>query len=141
MVQYANKILNEFNPMIRPDVYRFTRILQLLIHYELHNSYLLKYLIRSTQIYLKKKNRLYQIESIFLKFMHKSLDFKTQEQTQQGLQNLQTTILKLTKKNSFESHALLHFDFLTWLDSKLNNESFVQIKQRKWQNTSQSDAL
>ncbi len=138
---YANKIINEFKPVVRLDVYRFTRILQLIIHYELNNSYLLKYLIRSTQIYLKKQNRLYQIESVFLKFMQKSLTFTTAQETKEGLQNLYATIVELTQKNSFESHALLHFDFLTWLDSKLNGVSFVLIKQKKWQNISQNKNL
>ena len=43
---------------------------------------------------------------------------------------LKTDLLNITK-NQFEAKVMDHFDFISWLESKIENKPFVEILKEK----------
>jgi hypothetical protein len=68
---YLNNILNDNEQKLRQDIYSFSRIFNLILHYELGNIDLLDYLIKSAGRYFSKNDRLNTIELTFIKYFRK----------------------------------------------------------------------
>lgn len=130
-LKYVNKILNEVEGKLRMDLFAFARILNLIIHYELGNFDLLEYTIKSTSRYVKKNNRNYAFESMFLKYMRKLIKAKSVIVKQDILRSLKSDILVLFKDQSYERVVMLYFDFIAWIDSKIERKPFVEVKRNK----------
>lgn len=127
---YLNEILN--NPSdTRRDLHCFSKILGLIIHFELNNTELLEYSIRSTYRYLLKRKRLYKFEDAILNFIRKNI-FKENTYTEliEAFKGLHIELLKLSK-NPFEKRALDYFDFISWLESKIEKRPFAEIIKEK----------
>ncbi len=128
-LNYINKVLNEFDEQTRPDVYYWAKIVNLLIHYELQNYQLLKYIIRSTQNYLKKRKQLYKAETLVIDFLNKAL--RTNE-----AEKLKPILIKTLEKfnllyqDEYEQRAANYFDFTNWLAAKIKGKTFAEIIQQ-----------
>lgn len=70
-LSFINEVLNDNEQNLRQDIYGFSRLLNLILHYELENYDFLEYAIKSTNRYLSKTKRNYQIESVFIKYIRK----------------------------------------------------------------------
>lgn len=128
---YINKILNNPLQNIREDLYCFSKIISLLIHYELGNLDLLRYTVKSTYRYLYKKNRLYQFETIFLHFIKERVrNTESKKELIETFKELKKE-LELLIEDSFEKKALDYFDFISWLESKIENKPFAEIVRGK----------
>lgn len=128
---YLNKILNE--PVdIRNDIQDFARILSLIVHFELGNMDLLEYTVKSTYRFLYKRNRLYQFETILLRFIRKVLP-KIHPETSGLLLAFKKLKIELEKvvKDPFERKALDYFDFISWLESKIEKRAFAEVVREK----------
>ncbi|MBI2271893.1 MAG: hypothetical protein HYU69_16245 [Bacteroidetes bacterium] len=127
---YLNKILN--NPLdARSDLHCFSKIISLIIHFELNDTELLEYSIKSTYRYLLKRNRLYKFEDAILNFIRKKIFKKnTYKDLIEAFKELCEELLKLSK-NPFEKRALEYFDFISWLESKIENRSFAEVVREK----------
>ena len=128
-LDWVNRLLDEPDLKTREDLYSFGRILNLFIHYELGNDQLLEYIVKSTYRFLLKRKRLYKAESIVLKFLKKYPTF-TDRQIMNGFREMHTELSSLTK-NEFEARAFEYFDFLSWLESKLENRDFEKVSIEK----------
>jgi hypothetical protein len=128
-LDWVNRLLDEPDLKTREDLYSFGRILNLFIHYELGNDQLLEYIVKSTYRFLLKRKRLYKAESIVLKFLKKYPNF-TDKQIMKGFREMHTELSSLTK-NEFEARAFEYFDFLSWLESKLENLDFEEVSIEK----------
>ncbi len=117
---WINRILNESDPRVRPDSQGYARILNLVIHLELGNSDLFASLIPATERFLKKNRMLYQVETVFLGFMKKSLAPATTKGRLLLLSGLKKKLAALSK-DPLERNAFLHFDYLEWLESKMSD--------------------
>ncbi len=124
-LDWINQLLDEPDVKTREDLYSFGRILNLFIHYELGNDQLLEYIVKSTYRFLLKRKRLYKAESIVLKFLKKYPNF-TDRQILKGFREMYIELSSLTK-NEFEARAFEYFDFLSWLESKLENRDFEEV--------------
>jgi len=129
--KYLNKILNEAEMDLRDDVQSFGRILSLIIHYELGNTELLEYNVRSTYRYLLKRNRLYKVETVILGFIRKKMPrINSPKELREALKELKEALEKVTQ-DAFEKKALEYFDIIAWLESKVSNISFEEaVKSR-----------
>jgi hypothetical protein len=124
----------------RSDVYCFAHILSLIIHFELQNKELLVYRIRSTYRLLDRRNKLHEFEKHIFSFLRNSLDRKGKKaDITKGFLKLKNNIEKSTK-NKVEQNALSLFDLISWLESKIENKSFMEIKQAKFKNQQSSEA-
>lgn len=127
---WSNTLLNDSDLSMREDIHCFARILNLLIHYELGNSELLEYIVKSTYRYLQNRKRLFKVETIILKFLKKYPYWMREQELMKGFHELYDELLKL-KDDSFEKHAFEYFDFISWLESKNKSLDFAELVKEK----------
>ena len=120
-----NEILNDSKQNIRKDLYCFARILNLMIHYELENYDYLEYLIKSTQRYLSKYERDYQIEDTVILFIRKLAKVQKQEDKDKVLLEMEKEIRQLLNVHQ-ERIILEYFNIEAWIDSKIKRISFSE---------------
>ncbi len=125
----TNMILN--GPVnLRDDIYCFTKIMHLIVHYELGSEELLPYLIRSTYRLFYKRNRLYKFETVLLNSIKMLNKVSTNVQLIALFKKLKTELLLITK-DPYEKRALNYFDIIAWLESKIEQRSFADIVKEK----------
>jgi len=125
-LKWNNKILN-LNQKIRIDIYSNTLICNLLIHIELNNIDLLRSAVLNTYRFFYRNKKLYKFEEIVLKYIRK-LSSSNNLQYEFGLLRSE---LKELNKDPYERIPLEYFDYISWLDSKIQNKTFAEtIKSR-----------
>ena len=118
-IEYLNRIINLRFEHLREDIQGYSRLLQLLAHFELKHYNLLEYLEKSASrffIKLKEKNRL---QTEMLAFIREQLKEKRPGDNKSLLQ-LRKKMEKLYR-DPFEKRAFLYIGVLDWVDSKLEN--------------------
>jgi hypothetical protein len=116
-LKWSHEVVNDA-PTYREDIFYITRILYVLIHLELGNQLILPNLLQSLYRYLYKKNRVYQFESIFFKYLRLFLRTDTKKDLQKLLQEFKEELLPL-QNNSFENLIFGDIDLIGWIDRKL----------------------
>jgi hypothetical protein len=131
--KHVNIVLNDFESDLRSDLFCFSHILSIIIHYELGNKELLEYRVKSTYRLLLKRNKLYKVESLILDFIKDTISvINTEEDQKKAFVDLRDKMVEATISNRFEQIALDYFDFISWLESKFQNKSFREIKRSKF---------
>ncbi len=129
--RYLNKLLNERSMELRSDMQSFSRILNLIIHYELGNQDLLEYAVRSTYRFLYKSKSLHGIERAILHFIRKKMPAtNNRREVIEAFAELKQDIEKLIK-DPYERRVLELFDLISWLESKIEERSFGEIVTEK----------
>jgi hypothetical protein len=116
-LNYINDIVNNKDSEQIQDIYRFARIIQLLIHFELENYSLLKSLVPSIMRILKIKNRLFKTETVMLELFSK-VTLMPHKTTNKIHLKAAAEKLNIILEDPFEQRALSYFDFKSWLKSK-----------------------
>ena len=129
-LDWINQLLQDPDLKAREDIHAFARILNLFIHYELGNDQLLESIVQSTYRFLSKRKRLYKVESIMLRFLKKYVNWITDREILQGFRDLHRELSPLAEEE-FEKQAFDYFDFLAWLESKIEDLDFETVKQRR----------
>ena len=130
-LDYLNMVLNEFDENIRPDVYRYSKVLSLIVHLELGNTTLLPYITKSTLHYLKSRKKLFKTEKLLMDFIKKiKPDSRNNYHWKEHLPALRANLIEVFEEPN-ERNALQYFDFMTWLDSKIEGKSFLEIKKNQ----------
>lgn len=124
------KILNEPNLFIRKDVYSASRILHLLLHYELGNELLLRNIIKPTAKFLERKKRLYLPERILLRALETQIKTKDAGKRMATFQSLKTEIHQALKK-PFDKRVLNYLDIPTWIESKIQGRDMRDLLKQK----------
>ncbi len=126
---WLNKIINAKDVNIRSDIHGFARILNLISHWELGDTELIDYHIRSTYRYLTKKSDFHLYQQYILKFLRKLAKILPEE-LKQAFIDLKKDLLPL-RNNAYEKRAFLYFDIISWLESKIENRSNQEIIREK----------
>ncbi len=128
---YLNKIINDTGINMRSDVYCMVKIMLLIVHFELGNEELLEYMEKSVHRYLDKNERLYRVETSILDFMRKTVPkIITPQERIKAFKKLKAEIEEITQ-NTYEKKALEYFDFISWLESKIEKRPFAVIVKEK----------
>ena len=91
-------------------------------------------LFKSTYRFLYKHQRMYKFELTMMQFMRKYALQANQPAKMRGpFTELKKKLVQLSK-DAYERHALNYFDFISWLDSKIENRPFAVIVRRKSKN-------
>jgi tetratricopeptide (TPR) repeat protein len=128
-IRYLNFILNYKDTGLREDIHCFSRLLNLVSHYELGNNELIEYQIKSTYRFLFKMDNLQQVQQYILSFIRKLSDMEEKD--------LKDEFIKLHEKflnledSPFEKRAFLYLDMISWLESKIQNRPVQEIIQEK----------
>lgn len=134
-LKWVNRILNDNELDQTEDIISFTQLLELLIHLELNHDKLLPYSIKSTQRFLKTRNRLYSFEKVFLQFIGKLSKCDDRFEVDRYWGDLYNELATLTDDDSFESVALDYFDFQSWAEAKLKGKDFESVVREKYNRT------
>ncbi|NRA11397.1 MAG: hypothetical protein HRT57_05515 [Crocinitomicaceae bacterium] len=127
-LQYINEVLNDNEQNLRQDIYSFTRLFNVVIHYELRNYDFLEYVVKSTNRYLSKQERDYQVENVCIKSIRKLAKTVESVNRIEVFEKMESEISELLKDHN-ERVVLEYFDISSWVQSKIKKISFEeQIK-------------
>ncbi|CAN5344251.1 hypothetical protein BH10BAC1_BH10BAC1_04550 [soil metagenome] len=130
--QNINLLLHNTDLDFRSDLYCFAHILSLIIYFEMNDLDMMEKRIRATYRLLLKRNKLYNYEKQIIAFF-KDLQNKvrTPAELEADFIQMKNSIEGLTT-NNVERNALNLFDLISWLESKIEKKSFMEIKQKKF---------
>lgn len=130
-LHWVNKIINSNYTELRQDIIRISKLINLIIHFELGNDDLLPYLFKSTTRFVSSLDDKYKFEVLFLEHFKKIALSKREGKQQQSFIKFKEEMQEVFK-DKYEKNALEYFNFYAWLDSKIHNISFSDaIKIRK----------
>ncbi|MCP4443549.1 MAG: hypothetical protein GY810_31995 [Aureispira sp.] len=121
-LKYILKIQNDFSPTVRPDVYYFAFLFQIITHYELGHYKLLPYLIKTAKYHLDKHKSLHKVEALTMLYLKKLSKELPTTKSIQLFQNFEQE-LSMLLKDEYESRILQIFDLLAWIQSKTGSNS------------------
>lgn len=125
-LRWVNKVLNTATPKSRADLVVATRILALMIHFELGNIDYLENSTKQTRRILKKGDLIHQFEEAFLKFFESAVKDNTREEVKKCLAELQLKLQKL-ENDPLEKNALRYFDYFLWVDSQIQGVPIAKL--------------
>ncbi|XOV93014.1 MAG: hypothetical protein ACFHWX_22800 [Bacteroidota bacterium] len=127
---WLNRIINYEDQNIREDIHSFTRILNLITHYELGNRDVIEYYLRSTYRFLHKKEDFHQFQFYILDFIKNLSRDITESELIIRFKKLRDNLLPLTT-SKYEKRAFVYFDIIAWLESKIHKKTVEYvIKER-----------
>ncbi len=130
-IEYLEKIISNKSLSMREDLLCFSRVLNLVAHYEAGLDYHLDSLIRSTYKFLIKMEDLYEVQKEMIAFLKGLGDIYPHE--------IKDEFIKLHKKlkvyedHPYERRAFLYLDVISWLESKIKNKSVGDIIRDKFE--------
>ncbi|WPP51122.1 hypothetical protein [Catalinimonas niigatensis] len=129
-VHWLQKIINEQNVDLREDVHCFARILNLISHFELGNTDIIDYYIKSTYRFLLSKDDLNHYQRYILKFLKNLTKETTGSELVKRFEDLRSQLLTLID-NPYESRSFSYFDIISWLESKIQKRTVQEVIQEK----------
>ena len=129
-LKWINRILNSDNQDIREDVHSFTRILNLITHYELGNNDVIEYYLRSTYRYLLKKEDLHLFQQTILDFIKNLSKVTTDDELIERFRVLRDQMVTLSG-SKYDKRAFVYFDIISWLESKIEKRPVGDIIHEK----------
>jgi len=109
---------------LTPEFESYLRIMNILIHYELGNFGLLKYLISSSKKFLAGKKKLFKFENTVLKFIVSIIQPKSSKHLPKLLQEFSIEVAEL-RKEKYEKNAFEYLDLSDWIDRKINSQKGI----------------
>ncbi|MEI6866812.1 hypothetical protein [Flavicella sp.] len=128
-ILYLNKIIRNKELKMRDDLLCYTRVLNLVAHYESGQDQNIDELIKSTYKFLLKMDNLYEVQKKMIKFLRNLTSLYPRE--------LKSAFIKLHKElKEFENHpyekrAFLYLDILSWLESNIEGIPVEEVVKRK----------
>lgn len=130
-VTHLNEWLSLGSNEERQDLQSLSRILNLIIHYEMDNTLLLQSLARSAYRYLKKQSTVFEYERLMLQFFRQTNKAASKRELKQAFQGLRDALEDLFERPQ-ERAMLQLFDVLSWVDSKILQVPFPAVVQQKF---------
>ncbi len=131
-IRWLNQLINEPYADLREDLFCYARILNLINHFELENDILVQYNLKSTYRYLAKMKKVHRFEEVMLSFLKTLLRTSDQIELKKELVVLKADLSAIAT-DPFEHNAFDHFDFISWIDSKLERKTFAAMVMRNQQ--------
>ena len=128
-IEFLNKIISNKSLEIREDLMCFSRILNLVAHYEAGLDYHLENLIKSTYKFLIKMNDLHEVQKEMIKFLKILPDISPLE-IKDEFRKLHSK-LKLYENHPYERRAFLYLDIISYLESKIENRPVADVISEK----------
>jgi hypothetical protein len=127
---YLEKIISNKTLTMREDLLCFSRVLNLVSHYEAGLDYHLESLLKSTYKFLIKMNDLHEVQKEMIKFIKGLQDIYPHELKQAFKDLLEK--LKQYEDHPYERRAFLYLDIISWLESKIENKPVGEIIRNKY---------
>lgn len=133
-IDYLDKIISNKSLEMREDLLCFSRILNLVAHYEAGLDYNLDALIKSTYKFLIKMEDLYEVQKEMIRFL-KGLGDIYPHEIRRELIKLHDKLLQF-EDHPYERRAFLYLDVISWLKSRIENKSVDSIIREKFKSKS-----
>ncbi|MEO1436614.1 MAG: hypothetical protein AAFV80_13835 [Bacteroidota bacterium] len=130
-LDYLNDILDHEGNYLRKDIYVYSKLMSLIIHYELNNLTYLNYLVDQTARLLAKQNDVQETPKAILKCFRTLL--KKGELDVDAYLAEQLAIFEQLKTQKRENRAFIYLDLTLWLKARLNKCTVEEIVQRRIQ--------
>ncbi|WP_142784134.1 hypothetical protein [Changchengzhania lutea] len=114
-LKWVNIILNGKEKYHRSDLITYTYWLNLLIHFELKNVFVLRYYVDAMRRYLKKQKVIEAYEKLLLKFLSNSIDITNKKE----LVNSFAILHQSLEKEQISNNVLDYIDFMEWIKLKI----------------------
>jgi hypothetical protein len=128
-IDYLNKIIN-LKVDLRADLQCYARLLHLIAHYELGNTDILEYLIKSVYRFMARMENLSVVEKEIFAFIRKSFHL-TPRQIKAAFVALRDK-LKTYEGNPLESRSFMYLDIISWLESHIQNVPVQEVIRLKY---------
>ena len=126
---YLDKIIKNKKLIMREDLLCFSRILNLVAHYEAGLDQNLEALIKSTYKFLLKMNELHLVQQRIIAFLRNLSNIYPHELKQAFIQLHQE--LKPFENHPYEKRSFMYLDIISWLESRIENVSVESIIRKK----------
>lgn len=114
-LHYINLLLNARFRNIRSDLTAQTQLLNLMVHFEKQNIFVLRYFIDSTRRYLRKSQSLQTYEQIILRFFTRIIRLPNSEYSM-AFQQLDQQLFPPNDEALVNESALDYIDFRRWIN-------------------------
>jgi len=120
-----NKVINEFPPSFKRDIYDFSRLFQLLAHFELGNYDVLENSVDSVYRFMKERKSIYGVEAAIFNFLKKAL--RTENSRLKPV--FEELLYELEKANETPQGKITmsNFNFIRWANSKIKGRSMAEL--------------
>lgn len=132
-IAFLDKIISNKSLSMREDLLCFSRVLNLVAHYEAGLDYHLESLLRSTYKFLIKMNDLHEVQKEMIKFI-KGLQDIYPHDLKDAFRGL-VECLKAYEEHPYERRSFLYLDIISWLESKIENKTVGEIIKTKYLTT------
>ncbi|MBI2269237.1 MAG: hypothetical protein HYU69_02650 [Bacteroidetes bacterium] len=124
---WLNKIINYPHSDHRKDVLCLARILNIITHYEKGNYDLIENLTQSTRRYFIRVRHHSLFEDRVLEFFkNRMYEIKDEDEQIRVFIDLKKDLTRILKKAK-EKLVLDYFDFISWLESKIENRPLIEV--------------
>ena len=114
---------------MREDLLCFSRILNLVAHYEAGLDQNLDALIKSTYKFLLKMNELHLVQQRIIAFLRNLSNIYPHE-LKSAFENLHKE-LKAFENHPYEKRSFMYLDIISWLESRIENVTVESIIRKK----------
>jgi len=129
-IAYLDKIISNKSLSMREDLLCFSRVLNLVAHYEAGLDYHLESLLRSTYKFLIKMDDLHEVQKEMIKFIRGLQDIYPHD-LKKAFKALHNR-LKTYEEHPYERRAFLYLDIISWLESKIENRPVGEVIRDKY---------
>ncbi len=119
-MKWLNKIFNELSLDSNEDIIAYAHLLELIIYIEQGKEELLKYKLKNTERYFKKRQRLYTTEKIMIDFIQSWSKSEDHFDRIDLIDKLSSSLKEIDINNPRESLVMDYFDLISWCESKKN---------------------
>ena len=123
-ITFLNKVENTYQARLKVDIQCFSRVLNLIAHYDLGNDILVSYKIKSVFRFLLKMGELEKVQMEIFRFVRRTPKMK-KDSIIEEFRNLREKLADIENER-FEKRPFLYLDIISWLDSKINKVSMVE---------------
>ncbi len=128
-ILYLNKIISNKELSMREDLLCYSRVLNLVAHYEAGLDENIDVLIKSTYKFLIKMNDLQAVQKKMILFL-RSLTELYPSELKSAFRKLHAE-LKQYENHPYEKRSFLYLDIISWLESNIENVPMAEIVRRK----------
>lgn len=121
--KYLNLLLSENDTQLRQDLQCFSRLQNIILHYELQKIPELKYLLKTTRDSYKQQKPQFKIEKLLLDMFEELIE----SEKPQLIWEKYNEELKELIQDPFEKIANYYFDFLAYTESKVSGKKVGDI--------------
>jgi hypothetical protein len=129
-ILYLNKVIHLKVGHLRSDIQCFARLLHMIAHYELGNTGILEYLIKSVYRFLSKMEYLDAVQNEIFKFLRRSLSSRQRDIRKEFI-DLKGRLEKVSL-HKYARRSYQYLDIVSWLESKIENNSVEEVIQKKF---------